>query len=441
MNNLIVYFQQQFSFLSFLPLFGLLILSGFFSASEIAIFRVQDYQLKEEDNSLKKAKKYTLLYKLINNKEKTLSTILIGNNIANVFTSIYGSYLISTILIHFGVSQEIALSIAGATLVVLLLLLGEILPKTIAIYNSLRWALIFAPVIYLLSIFFYPVTFFTGLFSSLINKFFKKADEIITNNQVLAIVKQGGKSGVFEKNEQDVIKNILNFNETSVMTIMTPRNNVFTLSEEEKVSQVKNIIAKQEYTRIPIYKGNDVNNITGIIHQNELFKQLVKNGRKVVKLGNLAQAPTYLYQKTTIQKAFELLQKEHKHMAIIVDDFGSFEGIVTMEDILEEIVGEIRDETDSLKKDSSITPLGKNNWIAQNVVDLNTFYRVTGANSLEHDDLPYETLQGLIMFQLQRLPKKGDKVVSGKFWFEVKEMKEDQIRTIQIKKIVKRSKS
>ena len=434
-RSIIAFFvpAEHVSLKHILIFFTALVCSGIFSASEISIFRVYDYQLKSEEGKI--LRKYRMLGKLVNDKERTLATILIGNNAANVFATLYGTHVIAMLLIDtITIDNDIAFALAGFNLIILLLLFGEIIPKSIAVHNSLRWATLLSPIIYFFFHVFWVLSTITNKISFFINKFFKKSDNTISDGQVLAIVNQGEAEGVFEKNEQDVIKNILNFNETSALAIMTPRHNVFTLSDKEKIHKAKEQVAEQGYSRIPVYKGNDRNNIIAIVNQNDIFKHILKKNGKNVNLSALAQDPTYIYQTTTIQNIFQKLQKEHKQIAVVVDDFGDFKGIITMEDILEEIVGEIRDETDNLQENSFITSTGKNKWVAKNAVDINTFLRVTGSNMTEHENLPYETLQGLIMYKLGRLPKVGDKVVVDTFSFEVEAMKENQISVIQIKK-------
>ena len=215
---------------------------------------------------------------------------------------------------------------------------------------------------------------------------------------------------------------------------MTPRTSTFTLSAEEKLQDVIASIVEQDYSRIPIYRDK-IDNITAVIHQKDVFKQLLKKDLQPnLKLSDIANEATYVYKKTSIVNILENFQKERKHIAIVVDDFGSFDGIITLEDILEEIVGEISDEADKHKDDSYILPLGENTWFAKNVVDLNSFCRITGAKPELHDKHPYDTLQGLIMFHLKRLPKVGDRIEVDNFSFEVKNMVEDQIILIQIKK-------
>ena len=418
----------------FIILALLIAFSAFFSASEIAIFRVQEYQIQDANGNLLK-KKYRFLHKLLIHEEMILSTILIGNNIANVATSIYGSYLFTRIIVNYGVAKELAISASSVILVLLILFFGEIIPKNIAIFNSFRLSILVSPCIYFFYLFFYPLAKTSVALSGLISKLFGRSDEDhISDDQLLAIVNTGEKQGVFEKREKTAIKNILEFTDTTASEIMTPRTNAFTLSANEKLQDVITSITEQDYSRIPIYIDK-IDNITAVVHQKDVFKQLLKKDLKSnLKLSDIANEVSYVYKKTSIVNILENFQKERKHIAIVVDDFGSFDGIITLEDILEEIVGEISDEADKHKDDSSILPLGKNMWFAKNVVDLNSFCRVTGANPSTHDDLPYDTLQGLIMFHLKRLPKVGDKVEVDGFSFEVRNMVEDQIILIQIKK-------
>ena len=425
---------ETISWKHFAYFFLTIICSSLFSASEIAIFRVQEYQLKEDNQTIKK--KYKTLSLLINNKEKTLSTILVGNNIANVFATLYGTHLISFIFYEkFNFPKDLSLTAAGVVIVILLLFFGEIIPKNIAVHNSIRWAKVLAPFIYFCTKIFWILTILASKLVFNINKLFKNPQDTVSDAQVLAIVNQGSKEGVFEKNEKEVIQNILNFNETNVVTIMTPRSKVFFLAEDEKIHTVKKKIAESGHSRIPIHAKGNINNIKGIINQKDIFKYIIKNNFKSLKLSAIATSPIYVYQATPIQDIFQKLQKEHQQLAVVVDDFGEFEGIITIEDILEEIIGEIRDEKDLRQEDSSISVIKKGKWVAKNVVDINTFMRVTGAEIKGYEKAPYETLQGLIMYKIGRLPKVGDSLKIDGFSFKVKAMDEDRITLLHIAKI------
>ena len=408
--------------------------------TEIAIFHTKEYQIQDENGNLLK-KQYRFLQKFLTKKEMLLSTILIGNNIANVFASIYGSYLFTRIIVTLGMAREIAVSLSSVVLILLILFFGEIIPKNIAIFNSFRLGVFISPLIYFFYLLFYPLAKAAVAMSGLISRLFGRSEEDnISDDQLLAIVNTGEKQGVFEKREKIAIKNILEFTDTTASEIMTPRTNAFILSANEKLIDVIEVIAKSDYSRIPIYH-NKIDNITAVVHQKDIFKQFLqknlsfkKSLNNKLKLSDIANEATYIYKKTSIVSILEEFQKERKHIGIVVDDFGTFDGIITLEDILEEIVGEISDEADKHKDDSSILPLGENTWFAKNVVDLNSFCRITGADPELHDKQPYDTLQGLIMFHLKRLPKVGDKIEVDDFSFEVKNMVEDQIILIQIKK-------
>ena len=227
-------------------IFALLILfSGFFSAAEIAIFHVKEYQIQDENGKLLK-KKYRFLYKLVASKEMILSTILIGNNIANVFASIYGSYLFTKVIVHFGMAKEFAVSLSSFILILFILFFGEIIPKNIAIFNSFRLGVFISPLIYFFYILFYPLAKTSVALAGLISRLFGRSEEeSISDNQLLAIVNTGEKQGVFEKSEKTAIKNILEFTDTTASEIMTPRTSTFTLSAEEKLQDVIASIVEQ----------------------------------------------------------------------------------------------------------------------------------------------------------------------------------------------------
>ena len=274
-ENIFSSLDQAVNSYHFILLALLIVFSGFFSAAEIAIFHIKEYQIQDENGKLLK-KKYRFLHKLIAHKEMILSTILIGNNIANVFASIYGSYIFTRIIVTLGMAREIAVSISSVVLILLILFFGEIIPKNIAIFNSFRLGVLISPLIYFFYLLFYPLAKTAVALSGLISRLFGRSEEDnISDDQLLAIVNTGEKQGVFEKREKIAIKNILEFTDTTASEIMTPRTNAFILRANEKLIDVIEVIAKSDYSRIPIYH-NKIDNITAVVHQKDIFKQLLK---------------------------------------------------------------------------------------------------------------------------------------------------------------------
>ena len=305
-------FDQVATSYHFIILALLILFSGFFSAAEIAIFHVKEYQIQDEKGKLLK-KKYRFLYKLVARKEIILSTILIGNNIANVFASIYGSYLFTKIIISWGMAKEFAVSLSSFFLILLILFFGEIIPKNIAIFNSFRLGVLISPFIYFFYIFFYPLAKSAVALSGFISRFFGRSEEEnISDDQLLAIVNTGEKQGVFEKREKTAIKNILEFTDTTASEIMTPRTNAFTLSANEKLQDVITTIVEQDYSRIPIYRDK-IDNITAVVHQKDVFKQLLKKDlNSNLKLSDIANEASYVYKKTSICQHFRKFSKRKK---------------------------------------------------------------------------------------------------------------------------------
>ena len=274
-ENIFPALDQAVTSYHFIFLALLIALSGFFSAAEIAIFHTKEYQIQDENGNLLK-KQYRFLQKFLTKKEMLLSTILIGNNIANVFASIYGSYLFTRIIVTLGMAREIAVSLSSVVLILLILFFGEIIPKNIAIFNSFRLGVFISPLIYFFYLLFYPLAKAAVAMSGLISRLFGRSEEDnISDDQLLAIVNTGEKQGVFEKREKIAIKNILEFTDTTASEIMTPRTNAFILSANEKLIDVIEVIAKSDYSRIPIYH-NKIDNITAVVHQKDIFKQFLQ---------------------------------------------------------------------------------------------------------------------------------------------------------------------
>ena len=205
-ENIFPALDQAVTSYHFIFLALLIALSGFFSAAEIAIFHTKEYQIQDENGNLLK-KQYRFLQKFLTKKEMLLSTILIGNNIANVFASIYGSYLFTRIIVTLGMAREIAVSLSSVVLILLILFFGEIIPKNIAIFNSFRLGVFISPLIYFFYLLFYPLAKAAVAMSGLISRLFGRSEEDnISDDQLLAIVNTGEKQGVFEKREKIAIK-------------------------------------------------------------------------------------------------------------------------------------------------------------------------------------------------------------------------------------------
>jgi len=403
----------------------LILLSAFFSGIESAFISLSEIDLIEIEHSTSKNRK--ILLRLLEKKERLLSTILIGNNLVNIAASALNTALAIQYAPRFGMTEELGVTVSAIVLVLVILIFGEITPKNIALGHNRKISLFVSPLIFFLTLVFTPPAYFIELISGMVSWIFKgKRFEryIISEKTVINVVSRGEKLGVINKMEQNLIQNVFLFDEREVYPIMTPRTEVFALNEELTIDEVKKDIMLKQFSRIPVFKES-IDNITGIVNIKTIFREFLE-GEKDVRLKELAQKPIFVYETQTLSILLERFKQEQSHIAVIVDEFGGMAGIVTLEDILEELVGEIFDEKDI----AIIESAGENKWIINEAMDIVTVNKtIKGEIKIDGD---YETLQGLIMSNLNRIPKPDDKVKIPPHHFKVLKMNRNKIQSILI---------
>ena len=403
----------------------LIFLSAFFSGTESAFVSLSEIDLIEIAKSRKKNRK--TLIKLIENKERLLSTILIGNNVVNIAATA----LNTTLAIHYayllGISEELSVMLSATGLAFVILLFGEIAPKSIAITHNRSISLFLSPIIAFLSTLLTPILFFFDGISKTINLMLTgkdRRDSTISEDTVINIVAKGEEMGVINESEKELIKNVFLFDEREVYPVMTSRTAVFALEETLTLGEAQEQMLEKQFTRIPIYDGS-IDNITGIVNLKNVFRYLLDD-RHDMQLSELAQKPLFIYETLSLTSLLEQFKSEQNHMAIVVDEFGGMAGIVTLEDILEELVGEIYDEKDVMT--SLIQQAGENSWVINGKTDIITINKNIKGEILI--DREFETLQGLIMSNLDRLPVVGDTLKIKPHQFTVKKMKRNEIISV-----------
>jgi magnesium and cobalt exporter, CNNM family len=403
----------------------LIFLSAFFSGTESAFISLSEIDLIEISKSGKKNGK--VLARLIENKERLLSTILIGNNLANIAATA----LNTTLAIHYAplmeISEEVSVAISAAGLVIVILIFGEIVPKSIAINHNRCIALFVSPLIAFLSILLTPFLFFFDGISKAVNRLLTgkdRKDSEISEKTVINIISKGEEIGVINESEKELIKNVFLFDEREVYPVMTPRTAVFALEETMTLGEAEKSVLAKQFTRIPIYSGS-IDNITGIVNLKNVFRHLLAD-RHEMQLKELSRKPLFIYETLSLTSLLEQFKSAQNHMAIVVDEFGGMAGLVTLEDILEELVGEIYDEKDIVT--SLIRPAGENSWVINGKTDIMTINKSVEGEILI--DGEFETLQGLIMSNLDRLPVVGDTFVIEPHRFTVKKMKRNEILSV-----------
>lgn len=382
-----------FKFIIIIILLGL---SAFFSSAEtalITISRLRVVTLMEEGNS-----SAAVLLKVIDKKEKMLSAILIGNNIVNISASSLTTILVTDLFGNY------AVSIATGILTILVLIFGEITPKTIATAHNETISLKYARIIYGLMWLLTPVIFLINKLSSLVMLLFRTDASVkkstYTENELKTIVNVSHEEGVIEAEEHEMLQNIFDFSDRQAKDVMIPRLDVCMIDVNSTYEEIMNVFRINRYTRIPIYE-NSTDNVIGIINIKDLL--LYRHGESF-NIRNYLRQPYFTYEYKNLSDLLLEMKKASVNITIVLDEYGAASGLLTLEDLIEEIVGDIRDEYDYDEEDI-LQQIGEKEYIAvaqMNLDDLNDKLG-TKLRSVE-----YDSVGGFIIERLDRIAKPGD---------------------------------
>lgn len=417
--------EQHIGTLIFIIL--LIFASSFFSASETAYTSANKIRLRSLADEGKKSAERAL--KIISRYDKILTTILVGNNIVNILTS----SLATVMCIALWGDNGSLISTLSVTIVVLIF--GEILPKTIAKAHAERFACAISGIMNFLMIVFTPISALFLLLQRLATKLFcsKNKEVSMTEQELIHIIEEIEDEGVLEEQESSLVRSALTFDETLVSSILTPRVNVVAIEINSDIENVKEIFTREEYSRIPVYEKT-IDHIVGVVTRKELFENLVH--KKAFYLRDIIQETLYVPSLSKISDVLKQMQKKKIHLAVVVDQYGGTEGIVTLEDVLEELVGEIYDESDEIK--SPVTFLSENVFetggdLSKN--DFNRYFENRGDNFRIDSDS--NTVGGWIFELFGKIPEEGEVVTTENFIITVKSLKNfrvDRLRFEILKK-------
>lgn len=395
------------------------IMSAFFSATETAFSSFNKIRVKglaEKGN-----KKAVLVLKLSDNYDKLISTILIGNNIVNLLASSMATLMFVELLTEpLNNNQDLISIISTLVLTVVILTFGEISPKTVAKKRPEGFTLFAAPLINFFVIIFTPISFLFRALQNLLNKMFKKDDEQgMTEDELISIIEEAEEEGDIDKEESTLIKSAIEFNDLEVGDIYTPRIDITAVPFNATRADVAEIFSESGYSRIPVYEG-DLDNIVGILYYKDFYN------RKFAKLDEIIKPVIYVAKSQKINELLKELQNKQLHLAVVMDEYGSTAGIVTLEDILEEIVGEIWDEHD--EKIEEFKEVGEKEYIATGKANLSKLLDSLDIEPEEEPDVL--TVNGWAMTELGKIPEEGDEFES--FGLHVKVLKMDGRRVENI---------
>lgn len=404
-------------------LVGLVVLSAFFSGLEVAFVSIGKGQLKRFLNNKRRGAKS--LQKLKSNPSRMLTTLLIGNNLVNVAAAAIATDLATNVFGNFGIG------IATGIMTFMLLVFGEITPKAYCNAHAETISLKFAPVILVLQYAIYPVV---RMFEGITKGIFRlmgthERPHPISEDEVRALLDVGVEEKVLLKEEKKLIEEALEFHDIPVRAIMTPRKNMVVLNARMMLWEALPLINKVGYSRIPIVEGTK-DNIVGIVHNRDLLRAL-ENRNTDLMLKDIARKPLFVSQEKKISDLLKEFQSRRIHMAIVVDEFGGTEGLVTLEDIIEELVGEIVDETDIERQ--LITTVDKNTIIVHGDVEIDDVNEALNVNIPKGED--YSTLNGFLHERLHDIPKQGDKISLDNVVISVEEVKQNAPLKIKVQRM------
>ena len=399
----------------------LVLLSAFFSSSETALTTVNKIRIRNlaED----KVKNADLVAKLVEDPNRLLSTILIGNNIVNLSASALMTTFITNL---FG---SWAVGIGTGILTIIVLIFGEIVPKTAATIQAEKMALRYAKVIYFLTKLLTPVIAVLNVISSVIMKIMridaKKPRLQITEDELLTLVEVSHEEGVIENEERLMITNVVDFGDSLAKDVMVPRMEMSAVPDDISYNDLVAMFEKDKYSRLPVY-SESIDNVTGVVHLKDIC--FYQGNKKEFKVTDFLRDAYFTYEfKKTSELLIEMRQSTYS-MSIVLDEYGATAGLITLEDLLEEIVGEIRDEYDADDEDD-IQEIGEHEYLVSGTTKLDDFNEFFGTH-LSSDD--YDSIAGHVIGLLEHLPAEGEAIADGKVTFTVKAVDKNRIDKLHI---------
>ncbi len=400
----------------------LVILSGFFSATETAFSCVNRIKLRTlHTNGNRMAGKVLNLAE--KNYDRLLSTILVGNNIVNLSASTLSALLFAKLLTDSPLSPSV---VSTAVITLAVLVFGEITPKFIAKTSPDRIAMLFYPVIRIFMYVFAPVNVIFSAWKKLIAGILKlKSNEIITEEEIMTIVEEAQEDGTLRQEETRLIRSVIEFDDLEVGDILVPRVNIVAVDTSEPMEEIRKVFVSTGFSRLPVYRDS-IDSVIGTIHEKDFYGALIAEGKN---LKDIIQEAFFTTKHTKISKLLKQMQKMKVHMAIVLDEYGGTLGLVTLEDILEELVGEIWDEHD--EEISLFRKISDDTYIVSGDAPLSKLFDRLDLDGLE-DDFDATTVSGWVMEQLGEIPSAGKTFTFRNLSIEITKSTPKKVQQVKI---------
>ena len=375
--------------------------SAFFSASETAFSSLNQIRLKSraEDGDSAAARVLAMSEKY----DKLLSTILIGNNIVNIAAASIGTILFTQML-----GAERGATMSTIVLTIIVLIFGEVTPKSLAKEMPEKVATAVSPFLVLLMALMTPLTWLFTQWKKLLGHFVHSGEaDTITEGELMTMVSEAENDGELTDRESELIRSAIEFDDVEVEEILTPRVDVVAVEDDIPLEELAQTFAESGYSRLPVYHGT-IDNIIGVVHEKDFYIARLK---KATKIDDLVVPTLYTTGSTQISQLLRTLREQHHHLAVVVDEYGGTEGIITLEDILEELVGEIWDEHDEVTEDFRKQSDGS--WLVSGSASVDDLYEELDLP--EEEDIDSNTVNGLVQEKTCHLPKVGDRFTLGEY--------------------------
>ena len=375
--------------------------SAFFSASETAFSSLNQIRLKSraEDGDSSAAR----VLNMAEQYDKLLSTILIGNNIVNIAAASIGTILFTRML-----GAERGATVSTIVLTIIVLIFGEVTPKSLAKEMPEKVATAVSPFLVLLMALMTPLTWLFTQWKKLLGRFVHSGEaDTITEGELMTMVSEAENDGELTDRESELIRSAIEFDDVEVEEILTPRVDVVAVEDDIPLEELAQTFAESGYSRLPVYHGT-IDNIIGVVHEKDFYIARLK---KATKIDDLVVPTLYTTGSTQISQLLRTLREQHHHMAVVVDEYGGTEGIITLEDILEELVGEIWDEHDEVTEDFRKQSDGS--WLVSGSASVDDLYEELDLP--EEEDIDSNTVNGLVQEKTCHLPKVGDRFTLGEY--------------------------
>ncbi|MBQ5440755.1 MAG: HlyC/CorC family transporter [Firmicutes bacterium] len=397
-----------------------IIFSALFSASEMALSSANKVRIENEAEEGSRRAKTAL--KLVENFDDSLGAILIGNNLVNIAAS-----SISSVLVILLTGNDRYAWVATVIITILVIIFGETIPKITAKQNATRFSLRIAPFVRLLSIILLPVikavVWLVNLLTPKKELDEDEEDEDESIEELATIIETAEGEGVLDEDQKDLLIAAIDFADISAFEVMTARVDIDAIDIEDSMDEIMELINETPFTRLPVYEDS-IDNIIGVLHLNDLLKELALNEQADIR--SILMEPVFVYKTTKLPSVLQALREANQHMAIVTDEYSGIDGIITMEDVLEEVVGEIWDENDVVEEE--IVEKNEREYELDGDLNIYDFLEIVDMDEDEYEsEYDSETVGGWFMEMLERFPMVGDQLHYENFTLKVLEAEERRV--------------